>query len=493
MAPQTIENMKISTHITRLFASLVVAASSALIFCQCAPSERTFVILSTNDMHAQVDKFPALATAVSNCRDTVDVILVDAGDRWTGNAFVDLVEHYTPIYELLNHLEYDVTIYGNHEFDKGQAYLAEANRQAKFPIIGANIKSDTTSFPQPAGHHIVELNGLKIGFVGVVGNYDGDNHPSGKSESYVGLSFSDPQEAAGEYGYLADECDMLVLVSHSGLERDMEFAASPLSEGYNQVISAHSHDVAIEQVGEVLVSQTGSRLKNVGATTVVINSKGEVKLSYKNIPLSEYEADATVAKMVEGYYDNPTLNAPIGAAAAPFDHNSISNLFAETIRQRTRSNIGIYHVGGVRIEEIKVGDISTATVLNAEPFGSLIATTMMNTAQLKALIMAKFNDTRNVGEAHCIDIIATTPYTILTDDEGEAVDVLFPNLDPKRSYSVAMGDYIFKTYAGLKYNSGKITEITITETLEEYIKKHSPLAPNSAVLQSIEKQEVVEQ
>ncbi len=467
-----------------LFAFVLLALSRHF-----GSRDKTFVILSTNDMHAQIDKFPALATAIELCRDTVDMILVDAGDRWTGNAFVDLVEHYTPIYELMNHLDYDVTIYGNHEFDKGQAYLAVANRQAQFPIIGANILSDTTSFPQPAPHYIVEVEGKKIAFVGVVGNYEAGGHPSGKDECYEGLTFSDPHTAAAQYSYLAEECDMVVLVSHCGLERDVEFAQSPLSEGYDHIISAHSHDTAIETIGGKLISQTGSRLKNIGATTVTITKDGEVKLSHRNVPLEDYAPNEQVAQMVEGYYNNPELNAPIGHASATFMESGVRNLFTETIQQRTGADIGIYHAGGVRIETIPEGEISMATVLNAEPFSSYIATAVMNSEQLKELIMAKFNDKRNVSEAHYIDIIATTPYSVITGEDGDAVDVIFPELDPEKSYSVAMGDYIFKTYSSLKYSRGRITETLITTALEEQIKKHEAITPNEQVLQSIEQQE----
>ena len=65
---------------------LLAAAAAA-----CAPRERTLVLLSTNDMHAKIQNFPRLAAAVENCRDTAQlVVLVDAGDRWTGNAYVAL-------------------------------------------------------------------------------------------------------------------------------------------------------------------------------------------------------------------------------------------------------------------------------------------------------------------------------------------------------------------------------------------------------------------
>ncbi len=476
---------KSATYIVALAALTYVAVAS---LSSCSGGERSFVILSTNDMHAQIEKFPSLATAVNLCRDTTEVILVDAGDRWTGNAFVDLVEHYTPIYELMNRLDYDVAIYGNHEFDKGQAYLAAANRQANFPIISANIISDTTSFPQPAPHLIVEVEGKRVAFVGVVGNYDANNHPAGKDESYEGIRFEDPHTSAARYGHLADECDMLVMVSHSGLERDVEFANSPLSSGYHQIISAHSHDTANQMVNGKLVSQTGSRLKNIGATKVTITKSGDVRLSYSNIPLSDYQADAEFAELVEGYYNNPALTASIGQAAAKFEESGLRNLFAESIRQRAAAQIGIYHAGGVRIESIEEGEISISTILNAEPFGSYIATLTMTPAQIKDLIMAKFNDKRNVGESHYIDLIATTPYTVITDDSGDAVDVIFPELDPEKSYSVATGDYIFKTYSSLSYIKGGVTETLITTTLEDYVKSHNAISPNNVELQSIEQQ-----
>ncbi len=480
------------TKLTKL-ALLLTTASLLLLFGIIVNwgdrTGRHFVILSTNDIHAQIDNFASLATAIEACRDTTTVILVDAGDRWTGNAFVDLVEHYTPIYTMFNYLDYDVTIYGNHEFDKGQAYVAEANRQAKFPIIGANIVSDTTSFPQPLSHYIVNVEGKRIAFVGIVGNYDGDNHPSGKSESYQGLRFLDPHTTAAQYGSLRQKCDMLVLVSHCGLERDVEFAQSELSGGYDQIISGHSHDTAAQVENGILISQTGSRLENIGATMVTIKADGEVLLTHRNIPLKEYEPKEEILKMVEEYHNNPHLNEPIGSAAQEFTHMALKNLFAESIRQKSKAAIGVYHQGGVRVKQLTQGSISMATVLNAEPFNSYIATATMSVGQLRGLVMAKFNDTRNVGEAHCIDLVMTTPYTILVDQSGDAVDVIFHELDAKKSYKVAMGDYIFKTYKGLSYTSGKISDTLITTTLEEYIKANNPLRPNEKSLQEIKTQD----
>ena len=126
-----------------LLALLLLAAA-------CTPRERTVVLLSTNDIHARIDRFPQLAAAVGACRDTVpDLFLVDAGDRWTGNAYVDRAEDRRPVLDLMNRLGYDVATVGNHEFDPGQGVLGRMFRHAEFPVVCANLRSDTSAVPQP--------------------------------------------------------------------------------------------------------------------------------------------------------------------------------------------------------------------------------------------------------------------------------------------------------------------------------------------------------
>ena len=124
---------------------LLAAAAAA-----CAPRERTLVLLSTNDMHAKIQNFPRLAAAVENCRDTAQlVVLVDAGDRWTGNAYVDMAATPgMPMIALMNRLGYDVATLGNHEFDHGQAFLGRMIDSMAFEVGGANVTSDTCTFPQ---------------------------------------------------------------------------------------------------------------------------------------------------------------------------------------------------------------------------------------------------------------------------------------------------------------------------------------------------------
>ena len=73
----------------RFFRALFVAAAVAI--AACGPCERTVVLLSTNDIHANILRFPQLAAAVGACRDTADLVVLRepatagrARPTWTG-------------------------------------------------------------------------------------------------------------------------------------------------------------------------------------------------------------------------------------------------------------------------------------------------------------------------------------------------------------------------------------------------------------------------
>ncbi len=121
---------------------LALALTVLLSGCSC---EQRVVVVSTNDIHSSIDNFPRLATLVEGLREAEGedrVLLVDAGDRWTGNPFVDIApEPLWPIVELQNELGYDVTTLGNHEFDWGQPRLRERIDGMDFPAVLANIES----------------------------------------------------------------------------------------------------------------------------------------------------------------------------------------------------------------------------------------------------------------------------------------------------------------------------------------------------------------
>ena len=182
------------SFLTSLITSLIFVLSIVVIGWSQQPVRRV-VVLSTNDIHGAIQQFPRLATAIAECRDTVEVILADAGDRWTGNAYVDKAEQKClPVIELMNRVGYDVATLGNHEFDYGQELLRERISQADFQIVCANMESCGSELTVPATT-IIERGGIKFGFVGLITNF-ADGYPDGQKTNFEGLKFYSPFEKA---------------------------------------------------------------------------------------------------------------------------------------------------------------------------------------------------------------------------------------------------------------------------------------------------------
>lgn len=430
----------------------------------CTPCEREVVILSTNDIHAHIEHFPRLATAVERCRDTAQVILVDAGDRWTGNAYVDLAEDRRPIIELMNRLGYDLATLGNHEFDKGQALLERSVRYAQFPIICANIQTHEGAALKPfEPTRIVKRGGVEVGFAAAVTNYGPNGHPDGHDFIFEGLSFTDAVESlAALQPRLAEQCDVTVALTHIGLRPDRQLAEQA---PYHLIIGGHSHDRANEVVGQTLITQTGSKLRGIGVTTIRLSGDRLAGISYRLVPLEGYEPHPDYVAAVADYMADPALQRPVGTLQAPANRIGLGNLFAEGVRRAAEAEVGLYHYGGVRLDTLASGEVPVVAIHNLDPFASHVSTIEMTPAQLRGMIMAKYNDTVNVAESHRIDLFATEPYTIVRNAAGDAVDVLLPTLDAARTYRVAMGDYIFKTYPGIEGANGTTTDTLVTDAL----------------------------
>lgn len=470
------------TYMKHFFRASFLAV--ALFAAACMPRERTLVILSTNDMHAKIQRFPQLAAAVRACRDTAQfVLLVDAGDRWTGNAFVDKVPvPGKPMIELMNRLGYDVMTFGNHEFDHGQAFLGRMVDSIAAEIVCANCISDTCTFPQVAPYAVVERGGLRIGIVGAVTNYEGPGHPAGHTASFVGLEFPDPQAEALKYAEeLRPRVDLLVLLSHMGDDRDMELLGK--TQLFDLVIGGHTHVELDTLVNGTLLTQSGRNLQNVGATTVRMSGHKVESIDYRIVPLDAYAPDAEFAAQVEGYYADSELNRFIGKFATQPDKAGLANWMARAIAEDAGADIGVYHVGGVRLDSIAAGDVSRARVYDLEPFGTRVATLRMTPEQMRRMIVAKYNeDTR---EGHRVDIILTTPYTILVDEQDRAVDVRFHDLREGRVYTLAMSDYIYKNYKDLDYADGTVTDVEVADVLINELQSKSPLRADNARRQQV--------
>ena len=155
-------------------------------------------IIGTTDIHsfltdfdyykdAPTEKFgfTRAASLIRQARAEVkNSVLVDNGDLIQGNPIADYQAAVgykegkpNPAVDCLNAMHYEVGTLGNHEFNYGLDYLADAIKQAKFPIVNANVVKADSEEPYYTPYVIQEKtvvdnkgksHKLKIGYIGFV-------------------------------------------------------------------------------------------------------------------------------------------------------------------------------------------------------------------------------------------------------------------------------------------------------------------------------------
>jgi 2',3'-cyclic-nucleotide 2'-phosphodiesterase/3'-nucleotidase len=109
-------------------------------------------------------------------RENPNSILIDVGDVYQGTD-VSLRNKGRLMIDLLNHLEYDAWVVGNHEFDWGMECFEHALQQSNMPVLAANMRMEgklsgeftDTKHPLAKIQPFIlkEIAGIKIAIIGV--------------------------------------------------------------------------------------------------------------------------------------------------------------------------------------------------------------------------------------------------------------------------------------------------------------------------------------
>ncbi len=192
---------------------------------------KKLTILHSNDMHGDflaeniddslIGGVSMLSGFVNKVRnEEKNTLYCIAGDMFRGSVIDSEFKGISTI-EIMNMLSPDVVTIGNHETDYGIAHLLFIEKCAKFPIINANLHIKTNGSRLFKSHHIFEIDGMKILFIGIITE---SVMNQARNEGLLG-TFLDIQEAVQEIGkicdtYNATDIDLTVLLTHIGFEED---------------------------------------------------------------------------------------------------------------------------------------------------------------------------------------------------------------------------------------------------------------------------------
>ena len=230
-------------------------------------------ILPTFDYDGKPDRggLARCATQIKRWRqENPNSILIDVGDVYQGTD-VSLRNKGALMIDLLNHLEYDAWVVGNHEFDWGMECFEHALQQSNMPVLAANMLMEGKPEFQDAKHPFTkirpfilkEIAGIKIAVLGITT----PGMPFWLWPEFTrGLDFRHPVEPVRRAIANAKSAgaDAIVLTGHMGLKTrtggdDFANTVMALTSEFPEVavfIAGHTHqDVPSRLTNGVLFTQ----------------------------------------------------------------------------------------------------------------------------------------------------------------------------------------------------------------------------------------------
>lgn len=371
-------------------AALLLPAWGACAPPPTAPEQGsdTVLLLHTNDVHAHMlpdDKgrggWAAIATLIRREKQgRRDVLVVDAGDMTQGTP-VSTIFHGTPIFQVMNAVGYDLAALGNHEFDNGTAYTREFRSIADFPLLSANAL-EHGELVADAPTALFDVDGVRVGIIGLT---------TSDAVFQPGVSFLLPEDVVRKYVPELDaQADVIVALSHLGVERDRALAAA--TEGIDVIVGGHSHTVLErpERVGDTWIVQAGSYGRHLGRLELVVDLATEDVLSVDARLIAvpgDAAPDPATAAVIDAWESRVRDEMDVRIGRNPREQ-SIPEL-AEHIeriwRDAYRADFAYQNPGGTR-DYLPAGDILVRHIWNAMPFDNTLVVLELEPQQVRALI-----------------------------------------------------------------------------------------------------------
>jgi 5'-nucleotidase/UDP-sugar diphosphatase len=276
-----------------------------------------------------------MATIVKGIRDTsARSLWLDSGDCFQGAPVFNFFKGEVEL-RALSMAGMDGAVIGNHEFDLGSTNLFDKiDNWADYPLLAANYLYEDPPNPDQRTlrdvvkpYEIYDIDGLKVGVIGMgntssmTGIYEGGNS--------LGIRPLDDKQVLGSYVRLIrPQVDLLVVVSHLGLDEDEGLTATEVQdenealplEGVDLILGGHLHIVTDppkiipnDDLGHTtLVVHSGAFAKFVGRLDLVVkvgdNNADPARRSritafaYDNLPVdARTKDDPALEEMLQPY------------------------------------------------------------------------------------------------------------------------------------------------------------------------------------------------
>ena len=410
-------------------AALTAAIALVLAASASAQERTTLTVLFTSDIHGHilpaddVRQRPArgclaqAATLIARVRAANPRTLVlDGGDAIEGTplAYYALTAAGAPgpdpTIAAMNVVSYDAAVLGNHEFNFGLAVLRRSIAQARFPWLAANLGGAERAGLPVRDAVLLERGGVRVAILGLTN----PNVPHWEVPSHwAGLSFEDPvAAAAARIPEIRARADVVIVVAHSGFERDLRTGEANGSDaencawrlaqlpGIDLLLTGHTHEnLPPRALGKTVIAQPGRWAELVTRVDLeLVRAGGGWRVAGwhgENAPTAGETADAGVVAAVDPEEATTLreLARPIGTLAAPLRVTSLPvtddpavDLIHAVQLEASGAQLSLAAPLGGRTTEFPAGPVTPRLAHALYPYPNTLVVVRLTGAQLKDVL-----------------------------------------------------------------------------------------------------------
>lgn len=464
--------------------------------------------LFTSDEHGYLQPAARLQSEIKAARleNPTGTMLTSSGDVFEGSAETGVLG-LDGCRDLMAKAGYTAMTLGNHDFDRGSEVMKDFVLKAPCPVLLSNVVDTDKNVPleNTRGSQLFELNGVKVGLVGVTTPEAMTINPPDKM---VGVTITDPVASVErELAQLREQGAQVVgVLSHLGLPADRKLAAAV--PGLDFILGGHTHDALTqpEQVGQTVIAHPGSFRNSMGRFdfSVEPGNQGIRNFSYQLITAKEQPAvEDELADYLRGTAArvDEAMSERIGHLSKDLrtDPNQLGDdmesLLTNASEQAAGAEVIMLNQKVIRAG-LTAGELTRRDVFNAFPFDNRLVTVKMKASEVTEVYgesLKRLDQTsltwgnrfqvfydRQQKQDSLVENVPRQEYEADRSRFGEPLqaeeqwfdnDTIACAVDPERELTVGTSDYLVA--GGLSYfKAGAANIVRDLGTLREVVQGH---------------------
>ena len=456
-----------------MMKKLLYSTLLMLVALTVSAQKREVHILSINDPHAAIDRFPRLGYVADSLRALYpDLLILSAGDNRSGDPINDMFDIPAyPMVALMNQVGFHATAVGNHEFDSNQDGLARLINLSTFSTLCANMEPDAKWQMHVKPYQKFDVGGVMVGVLGITA-LGSMGTPESHPMRLTDIKFMDPLETIKKYEFLRKECDVVLLLSHLGYADDVKFSAE--LPWVDIIVGGHSHTQLKggEMHNGILITQNNKSLKYATHSTLVLDGKQITSKKAERIAIAGGQnINQTLAELVRYFSENPAFKRVLAVADTPFDNNEeLGCMVCDAYMAETGADLSYQNAGGVRIDSHDAGNMTVGDVMKMDPFqNDAVEVSVTGKELVEMLISCYDNDKQRfpyVGGMTCDVTInpadGKIKKLVLLDKDGKKLNL-------KKTYRVVSNSYTVAVSPTKRADQGHSIGITTPDLIKNYL------------------------